>query len=108
MEIAGPVASLFIEYANLNSGGQTIYITDVHFDTIPDVDGADSLIGGTGDDTLTLGAGDTAEGGDGDDLFLIDAGALDPSAEASVRMVGAAGLEPATPSLSSWCSSQLS
>ncbi len=76
IEIAGPVTQVFVEYSNLNTNTQVIYVTDLHFTTIPDIDGGDSLIGGAGDDQLTLGADDIGLGGAGDDTFLIDAGAL--------------------------------
>ncbi len=99
VEIAGPVAQIEILYSNILSGTQGIWVTDVHFDTLPPVagddvidggagddqifgeDGNDSLTGGAGADTLTggagddwfaLGAGDSAIGGDGDDTFTLD------------------------------------
>jgi len=98
VEIAGPVSRLEITYSNADTAGQAIWITDVHFDTIPaaggddvidggagddliygdDGDdslaggtGADTLEGGTGNDTLTVAQGDSADGGDGDDTFLV-------------------------------------
>lgn len=76
VEIAGPVRQIVLNYSNLGPAGQIIFVTDVHFDTIPDIDGADSLIGGDGDDLLTLADGDTGLGGDGDDTFALDASAL--------------------------------
>lgn len=77
IEIAGPVASLVINYSNLGSAGQIVFFTDVHFDTIPETDGADTLRGGGGDDQIILGDQDVAFGGSGDDTFTIDVDALD-------------------------------
>lgn len=88
VEIAGPVSEIQIEYSNGLSGGQAIWVSNVHFDTIF-TGGDDTIIGGLGDDTLIgqLGSdsleggagddefqmshGDTALGGDGDDRFVI-------------------------------------
>lgn len=97
IEIAGPVASIEIDYANGLDGTQAIWISDVYFDLIPATDndtidggvgdddifggiGADILSGGEGDDTIDGGAGhdtitvaegDSATGGDGDDTFIL-------------------------------------
>ncbi len=101
VEIAGPVASIEISYANAEAGAtatHAVWVTDVHFDTVPlpagddSLDGgaggdtlfgqegddtltggtgADALYGGTGNDTLFLAEGDSAEGGDGEDLFIL-------------------------------------
>lgn len=106
VNIAGPVHSISISYLNGDVATQTLWVSDVHFDTIPDtgdqsadvIDGgagldvlygeggndtitggleADTLYGGTGDDTMYLAQGDTAWGGAGDDLFIIsDTGEL--------------------------------
>ncbi len=93
VEIAGPVASFEIIYANGGTNGQLAWITDVEFEAVPSdedqlfgeagndtitggfgndlLDGGDnndSLDGGSGNDTLVGGAGnDTALGGDGQD-----------------------------------------
>ena len=71
--IAGPVSSIFIAYANGDTGGQALWVSDVHFDTIPasGETGADSLSGDAGSDTLYAGAGnDTLSGGtDADTLY---------------------------------------
>ena len=90
VEIAGPVQRIVVNYSNLGTAGQIIFFTDVHFTTIPETDGADSLLGGAGNDTLVLGDQDTAEGGDGDDLFVIDASALGGGA---ITVVGGEGDE---------------
>ncbi len=87
---AGPVNRVEVNYSNLNNGGQLVFLTDLHFDTIPDLDGADSLVGGTGNDTLTLGDQDIGLGQDGDDTFLIDASALNGG---TITVVGGEGDE---------------
>ncbi len=107
VDIAGPVASIEIIYSNGSTGTQAVFVSDVEFDTIPDVGGndiidggdgddtiygedgddtltgglgVDGLYGGDGDDTLHIGAGDTASGGFGSDsLYLDPTGALDGS-----------------------------
>ncbi|MDJ0640441.1 MAG: Hint domain-containing protein [Paracoccaceae bacterium] len=89
--IAGPVSRIEVNYSNLNSAGQTIFFTDIHFDTIPDVDGADSLVGGGGNDTLVLGDSDFGDGGDGDDLFVLDPAAI--AGGGTITVVGGEGGE---------------
>lgn len=91
VEIAGPIARLELSYSNLNTDTQFVFVTDLHFTTIPDVDGADSLIGGTGNDRLTLGDGDTGLGGDGDDTFALDPAAL--AGGGIITVVGGEGAE---------------
>lgn len=98
VEIAGPVSQIEIIYSNLDDGTQAIWVSDIHFDSVPTPDGNDTidggggaddidggggddlLTGGTGDDTIAGGAGndtiniaegDVATGGDGDDLFVL-------------------------------------
>lgn len=89
IEIAGPVSEIQIEYSNGLTGTQGIWVSNIHFDTIYDQGGNDTIVGGLGDDTLVgqfgsdsmqgdagndefrMSHGDTAVGGDGDDLFLI-------------------------------------
>ncbi len=87
---AGPVNRVEVNYSNLNNGGQLVFLTDLHFDTVPDVDGADSLIGGAGNDTLTLGDQDIGLGEGGDDTFLIDAAALNGG---TITVIGGEGDE---------------
>lgn len=84
--IAGPVSSISIAYSNGDTGGQALWVSDIHFDTIPDAGetGADSLSGDAGSDTLYAGAGDdtlsggtdadTLYGEDGDDTIYVDQG----------------------------------
>ena len=101
IEIAGPVAQIEISYGNAQTGTQAVWVSNLHFDAVPDpaldtgdtilggagadviygeggddvIDGgagADLIDGGAGDDTITVGAGDTATGGDGDDVFILD------------------------------------
>lgn len=96
--IPGPVHSIDIIYANGDTGGQALWISDVNYNTLPIADGNDSIDGGDGDDTIFGGGGndtlrggigadsinggsgndtayiaegDTADGGDGDDLFIV-------------------------------------
>lgn len=98
IEIAGPVSEIVIDYGNGLNGTQAVWISDVHFETLPqpggddslyggagddslvgDVgndllqgdEGADTLLGGAGDDTLRVAQGDLAQGGAGDDLFVL-------------------------------------
>ncbi len=64
IEIAGPVHSIEIVYGNQQDGTQAVWVSDVHFDTIPVEDiGDDTLTGGSGNDVMT--------GGDGDDVFAL-------------------------------------
>jgi len=101
IEIAGPVSRVEISYGNAQGGTQAIWVSNLHFDAVPDpaldtgdtivggagadviygeggddvIDGgsgADALDGGAGDDTITVGADDTATGGAGDDVFILD------------------------------------
>ncbi|WP_425101264.1 Hint domain-containing protein [Tropicibacter sp. S64] len=68
VQIAGPVASIEIIYANGQGNTQGIWVTDVMFDAIPVAAGNDSLIGGAGNDTLFgEGGNDTLQGGPGND-----------------------------------------
>ncbi|QFT47605.1 Poly(beta-D-mannuronate) C5 epimerase 7 [Roseivivax sp. THAF40] len=77
VEIAGPVSSVDISYANLQGGTQGIWVTDMSYDVIPtapDDDvitggaGADTIFGEAGDDTITGDDGnDSLDGGDGND-----------------------------------------
>lgn len=103
IQIAGPVSQISIIYANGLGGTQGIWLTDLHFTTIPQVagndtifggdgddilygeDGNDELFGGAGNDDLFGGAGadvlsggsgtNRLYGGDGDDIFIGGAGA---------------------------------
>ena len=71
--IAGPVARIEIIYANGDVATQALWISDVHFDTIVQVAGNDSIDGGIGDDSIFGGTGnDTLLGGVG--LDSIDGG----------------------------------
>lgn len=90
--IAGPVSQIVIAYANLGTAGQLVDITDLHFDTVPETDGADTLVGGSGNDTITLASGDVGQGGDGDDYFRIDAAGLNGG---TITVVGGEGAETA-------------
>ena len=50
VEIAGPVSRLEIDYDNNGSGGQALWITDIHFDAIDVPDG--TVEGTSGDDVI--------------------------------------------------------
>ncbi|MGB8621909.1 MAG: calcium-binding protein, partial [Paracoccaceae bacterium] len=77
VEVGGPVASIEVIYSNGDRGGQALYLTDVHFDTVPIAGDDDVIDGGTGDDTILGGDGadtitfhddfgnDTVAGGEG-------------------------------------------
>jgi Ca2+-binding RTX toxin-like protein len=85
--IAGPVAWFEIDYNNVFTGGQVIYVSDIQFTAVPQdndvVDagdgndtvstgaGNDSILGGAGNDSLTAGDGnDTVNGGSGNDQLF--------------------------------------
>lgn len=85
VSIAGPAARIEIVYGNVGSGSQALWVSDVHFTTIPQVAGDDTIAGGIGADTLfgdggndSLMGGDDADqlfGGDGNDTLDGGAGA---------------------------------
>ena len=119
IEIAGPISSIKVIYANLGTGTQGIRITDVHFDTIVDTAngndtinggagddiiygqdgndiisgglGHDQISGGAGNDTITVSQGDSALGGDGDDTFII--ADLAEAGTATINIIGGEGGE---------------
>lgn len=78
VNVAGPVARIEIIYENGGTGGQLLYITDVHFEAVPtDADdisgegGNDTLSGGFGNDMLDGGAdNDLIDGGTGNDTLI--------------------------------------
>jgi len=85
VEIAGPVHTFSIAYENaLASGTQLLWVTDVHFDTIPAVGGDDTIFGDAGDDLIYADVGDdsvqggtgndTVYGGDGNDTINDESG----------------------------------
>ncbi len=75
VEIAGPVASIVIDYNNGGSTQQAIYISDIHFTTIPLGDDADTIDAGAGNDVIDAGAdNDVVYGGTGDDTIIAGAG----------------------------------
>jgi Ca2+-binding RTX toxin-like protein len=80
VEIAGPVAQVEIIYANGQSGTQAIWVSDLHFDAVPEAAGNDDLSGGLGDDTIYGEAGDdTLSGDEGADSLVGGSGADDLS-----------------------------
>ena len=71
VQITGPVSQISISYSNGLNGTQGIWVSDVHFTTIPEVAGDDTLSGGDGNDTLHGEAGaDSLSGGSGDDQLF--------------------------------------
>ncbi|MEZ5912906.1 MAG: Hint domain-containing protein [Paracoccaceae bacterium] len=62
ISVPGPVHSIQIAYSNGGTSGQALWVSDVHFTTIPDTaetaDGDDTLDGGAGDDLIVAGGGD--------------------------------------------------
>ncbi|WP_420859382.1 Hint domain-containing protein [Marivivens marinus] len=64
VEIAGPVATFEIIYENGGTAGQAMWVTDVHYETIPIVEGDDSINAGMGDDLVYGGGGDDIIHGD--------------------------------------------
>lgn len=78
VEIAGPVSRIEIEFNQVSGTGDqnAIYITDVHFETLPDTTIGDTVEGGLGQDTIYAGAGaDWISGGDDADLIYAGDGA---------------------------------
>ncbi len=73
VEIAGPVSEIEIVYENGSTGGQVVYLTDVHFTSV-ETDN-DLIHGDQGDDTLS--------GNAGDDVIYGDQLAVDPTDYAS-------------------------
>ncbi|MEJ6394387.1 Hint domain-containing protein [Gymnodinialimonas sp. 2305UL16-5] len=78
VSIAGPVARVEIIYENTGTGGQLLYVSDVHFEAVPTdddtifgEDGNDSLSGGFGNDLIDGGADDDViDGGSGNDTLI--------------------------------------
>lgn len=62
ISIPGPVHSVQIAYSNGGTADQALWITDVHYTTVPDASGAsdgnDTIDGGTGADVITAQTGD--------------------------------------------------
>ncbi len=69
VEIAGPITSFEVIYENGSTGGQLVYLTDVHY-TASEFD--DDVIHGDQ-------GGDTLEGGAGNDAIFGDQLAIDPT-----------------------------
>ncbi|MEL6701756.1 MAG: Hint domain-containing protein, partial [Pseudomonadota bacterium] len=115
--IAGPVSSFDIIYENDSTGGQRMWVSDIHFDTVPNPDGddilsggtgADDIFGGGGNDTISVADGDDAFGEDGDDTFIltdlgetnsaitIDGGEGGETGGDTIQLGGLAGLDDVT------------
>ncbi len=66
VQVPGPVARVEIIYENAGTGGQLLYVSDVHFEAYPTDD--DDIFGEDGDDTILGGLGsDYLDGGNNDD-----------------------------------------
>ncbi|RBI85123.1 type I secretion protein [Rhodosalinus halophilus] len=88
VEIEGPVAGFKIDYNNGDAAPQRVFVSDIHFETIP-ADGLDGIVEGTGsDDLIDLGydgdpegdridAGDNIFPGNGPDDDIVKAGGGD-------------------------------
>lgn len=75
IQITGPVSQITISYSNGLSGTQAVWVSDVHFTTIPEVAGNDTLVGGDGNDTIFGEDGsDSLSGGTGNDQLYGGAG----------------------------------
>ncbi len=80
VQIPGPVSRIEVIYANGGAGGQSLWVSDVHFTTIPQVAGDDTLSGGIGNDSVFGDGGndsllgnagnDSLFGGDGNDTLV--------------------------------------
>ncbi len=72
VNITGPVSRIVIDYVNAQSGNtHAVWVTDIHYQSVPPVAGNDSLLGGDGFDTLLGEAGnDTLDGGTGNDNLV--------------------------------------
>jgi Ca2+-binding RTX toxin-like protein len=91
VSIPGPVASIVIEYNDLNDPGafQRIHVTDINFTANPaplDTADDDTVAGGLGNDSIEAGFGnDSLTGDDGNDTLLGEAG--------DDTLLGGAGLD---------------
>lgn len=75
VSIAGPVHMIRLNFSNAQNSGQVITVTNVHFTTIAEADGNDTLTGGAGNDTLWGdGGNDSLHGGADADRIVIGAG----------------------------------
>ena len=76
--IPGPVSQFLIQYDDAGNGFQAVWVSDVHFTTIPaTVDNIDddTVFGGLGNDFVEAGLGaDLLYGEDGNDTLLGEAG----------------------------------
>lgn len=74
-EIPGPVKYIEIDYGNAATGGQAVYVTDLHFQAITPGADEDVIEAGAGDDSIDAGLdSDTVFGGSGDDTIAASHG----------------------------------
>lgn len=72
--ISGPVSQIIIFYGNDSTGGQAVYLTDLHFKAVPLGGDADVIDAGAGDDSIDAGVdNDTVYGGTGNDTIAASA-----------------------------------
>ncbi|MEQ9690382.1 MAG: hypothetical protein RLO48_11685, partial [Bauldia litoralis] len=71
VEIEGPVSHVEVDYDQLGTTSQVIWVSDVHFTAQGRTDGDDTIEGGDGNDYLVGNLGsDVINGGAGDDTIL--------------------------------------
>lgn len=72
--ISGPVSQILIIYGNDSTGGQAVYVTDLHFKAVALGGDADVIDAGAGDDSIDAGVdNDTVYGGTGNDTIAASA-----------------------------------
>ena len=75
VQIVGPVSRVEIDYDNSSNANQWLWVTDIHFQAVPEGSYDDSVEAGAGDDTIDAGLGaDTVYGEGGDDTILVGSG----------------------------------
>lgn len=84
VQVAGPVDSIVIDYSNVLTGTQAIWVGDISFDAVPAAEGNDTLLGGGGNDDIFGEGGDDSirgeagfdeiDGGAGNDTITGDGG----------------------------------
>ncbi|MCZ8152028.1 MAG: hypothetical protein O9292_06515, partial [Rhodobacteraceae bacterium] len=101
VNIPGPVARITIQHVGTAGELSWVYLSDINFtattvippeapvlgnDFILAGDGADTVLGMGGNDTITGGAGDSLSGGDGADTVIVDRAQLDGNGQTVANM----------------------